>query len=214
MKESNLSLFTKPKSALDYFRILGWTVLILVAIRFITVHAFPYFGMTEDAMGRWWDYKWSLIGHISGGMIALIIGPFQFWKSFRNQYIALHRLLGKIYILAILLGVVSSTYLSWTSALKIDINWALGLQGLALAWFVTTLMAYLSIRKKRIEQHKAWMIRSYVVTFAFITFRILNDTPFEEYFGVSIKGHSILWISWSIPLLFTEMIMSWNKKYI
>ena len=41
--------------------------------------------------------------------------------------------------------------------------------GLASAWLVTTAMAYYSIRKGLVALHKEWMIRAYVVTFAFVT---------------------------------------------
>jgi uncharacterized membrane protein YozB (DUF420 family) len=30
------------------------------------------------------------------------------------------------------------------------------------------------VRRRKIEQHKEWMIRSYVVTLAFLTFRVLD----------------------------------------
>ena len=213
MKHANILSSLKPKTSNDIVKIVLGFSLLMIAVRFILVTALPYYALTEEAMGRWWNYKWSLIGHISGGIIALVIGPFQFWKAFRNKYLALHRLLGKIYITAILISVASATYLAWTSALTAyKINWALGLQGLAFAWFVTTAMAYLSVRRKKIKQHKEWMIRSYVVTFAFITFRIVSDSPINEYFGVSISGATYLWISWSIPLLISEIFISWNKK--
>jgi Predicted membrane protein (DUF2306) len=50
---------------------------------------------------------------------------------------------------------------------------------LAFAWITTASMAYISVMRGRILQHKEWMIRSYVVTFAFVTFRWLlcKTTP-------------------------------------
>jgi hypothetical protein len=58
------------------------------------------------------------------------------------------------------------------------------------------------------------MIRSYVVTFAFVTFRWLVDLPlvinlmdkFEE------RGPTTIWFSWVVPLLITEIVLSWKKK--
>jgi hypothetical protein len=44
-----------------------------------------------------------------------------------------------------------------------------GTQGVA--WWVTTGLAYLAIQRGEIQQHKAWVVRSYIVTFAFVTFR-------------------------------------------
>lgn len=58
------------------------------------------------------------------------------------------------------------------------------------------------------------MIRSYVVTFAFVTFRWLVDLPLViglmENFGE--RGPAVGWFSWTIPLLITEVVLNWNKK--
>lgn len=208
-----LNLFTqfKPKA---YLR-LGLTIfLILFAGRFVINDALPYFGFNKETFGSYWNYKWPLIGHISGGLLALIIGPFQFSKTFRNKFMTTHRWLGRIYLTAILIGTISSTYLAWTSAYRVNFSWAFGLQGLAFAWITTASMAYVSVMRGRILQHKEWMIRSYVVTFAFVNFRWLVDLPiahqlmdkFEE------RGPTMIWLSWTIPLLITEIILCWKKK--
>jgi uncharacterized membrane protein len=210
MKQSNIFSLSTPKS---YLALIFWLFLIVFAGRFVIKDAIPYFGFTEEIFGRFWDYKWSLVGHVSGGLLALIIGPFQFWKGFRNKYLTKHRLLGRIYLIAILIGTISSTYLAWTSALKIHWTWALSLQGLAFAWITTATMAYISIRGKRIQQHKEWMIRSYVVTFAFVTFRFLNELPALRELGNFIeRGPTEIWVSWAVPLLITEIVLQWNKK--
>ena len=210
MKQKSIFSLSRPRA---YIILIFWLFLIVFAGRFIIKDALPYFGFNEDVFGRWWEYKWSLIGHVSGGLMALIIGPIQFWKAFRNRYLKTHRLLGRIYLIAILIGVISSTHLSWTTALKIHWTWALSLQGLGLAWFTTAAMAYISIMRNRIQQHKEWMIRSYVVTFAFVIFRWLNGSSFFRELGNFIeRGPTEIWISWTIPLLITEVILQWNKK--
>jgi hypothetical protein len=43
-------------------------------------------------------------------------------------------------------------------------------------WVTTTTRAYLAIRRSLIDQHKEWMIRNYVVTFAFVTFRVIQPS--------------------------------------
>ena len=211
MDKLNLSSQLKPKS---YLR-LGLTIfLILYAGKFVINSALPYFGFDKETFGDYWSYKWPLIGHISGGLIALTIGPFQFWKSFRNKFMTTHRWLGRIYLTAILFGTISATYLAWTTAIKINFSWAFSLQCLAFAWIITASMAYISVMRGRILQHKEWMIRSYVVTFAFVNFRWLSDLPiahqlmdkFEE------RGPTMVWLSWTIPLLITEIILSCKKK--
>lgn len=210
-QKSNLLQLQKPKSFLKPGIVL---FLFLFAGRFIVKDALPYFGFDKETFGSYWDYKWPLIGHISGGLLALIIGPFQFSKSFRNKFMTAHRWLGRIYLTVILIGTISSTYLAWTSAYRVNFSWAFGLQSLAFAWITTAIMAYVSVMRGRILQHKEWMIRSYVVTFAFVTFRWLNElnavkTLMPEF---AERGPSIIWLSWTIPLLITEIVLSWKRK--
>lgn len=208
---TNLQLLQKPKSLVTLAVVL---FLFLFAGRFIVKDALPYFGLDKETFGGYWDFKWPLIGHISGGLIALAIGPFQFSKTFRNKFMNAHRWMGRIYLTAILIGTISSTYLAWTSAYRVNFSWAFGLQGLAFAWIATATMAYVSVMRGRILQHKEWMIRSYVVTFAFVTFRWLNELSFAKTLMPQFeeRGPTIIWLSWTIPLLITELVLSWKKK--
>ena len=197
-----------------YLRWVFTLLLILLAGKFVIKNALPYFGFNKETFGDYWDYKWPLIGHISGGLIALTIGPLQFSKTFRNKFMTAHRWLGRIYLTAILIGTICSSYIAWTSSLRVNFSWAFGLQALAFAWITTASMAYISVMRRHILQHKEWMIRSYVVTFAFVSFRWLSElsiaqqlmNKFEE------RGPTIIWLSWTIPLLITEIILSWKKK--
>lgn len=152
-------------------------------------------------------------GHVAGGLLALVIGPLQFWKGFRNKYVTVHRTLGKVYLISIVVASLCATYLSWTTALAIHWTWAISLQSLGLVWFCTALMAYRFIRLRRIQLHKEWMIRSYVVTFGFVLFRYMNGHPlFVEAGNFIERGPTIGWLAWAIPLFFTEIMIQWNKK--
>ncbi len=210
MKNSNIFALSNSKS---YLILAAWTCLIAFAGKFVIRDALPYFGFDEKVFGRFWDFRWSLIAHVSGGLLALAIGPFQFWKAFRNKYLTTHRWMGRIYLSAIALASISSTYLAWTTALKTHWTWALALQCLALAWIITAGMAYISIRRGLIQLHKEWMIRSYVVTCAFALFRYLNGLPALRELGNFVeRGPTLAWISWTLPLLITEIFISSNKS--
>lgn len=211
MEKSTPLTQLKPKSYLRF----GLLLLLILFVGKVTFQEIlPYFILNKESYGRFWNYKWPLIFHISCGLIAMIIGPFQFWTAFRNKYIKAHRMMGRIYLIAILIGTISATNLAWTSGYKISFSWAFGLQGLAFAWISTALMAYVSVIKGRIVQHKEWMIRSYVVTLGFFFFRILNNSEFVKSIIPEFKerGVTIIWCCWAIPLLITEIVLSWKKK--
>jgi hypothetical protein len=89
-----------------------------------------------------------------------------------------------------------------------------GLLGLSLAWTVTTGLAFASIRRSLIEQHKEWMLRSCVVTFAFVTFRIGDVTMQVVGIGEPLQNIAFLsWASWTLPLLVTEAILQGRKIF-
>lgn len=209
MERIKIFNISKP---LVLLKLVLWIFIIVFAGKFV-LHVLPYFGLEKEVFQRYWGFKWWLIGHLAGGLLALIIGPFQFSGTVRKKYLIVHRWLGRTYLTAILIGAVSSTYLAWTSALAIHWTWALSLQCLAFAWVCTACMAYISIKRGRIQIHKEWMIKSYVVTFAFVTFRWLVSLPPIAGLGNFIeRGPTIVWMSWVIPLFITNIILQWNKK--
>jgi len=186
----------------------------LIALYYVVQRVFPYTSFNIEQYRDYWPEKWWLVGHLIGGMTALLIGPFQFSSSFRNRYLKFHRTLGKIYIVAIIIGSLCAFYMSFTIAPKFNNAWSIALFFLALPWLVCVLMAYRMIRLKRIPQHKEWMIRSYVVTFAFVLFRYIEESTFASYLieDAAQRAPTVIWISWAIPLLITEVVLQWNKK--
>lgn len=204
----------KPKNTY-IMSILGFTLLLallILAIYFI-ISELKYYGLDKKIFGRFWNFRWWLIGHVSGGILALLIGPFQFVRALRNNYIRVHRFLGRIYLWAILIGATCATYLAWTSALAIHWTWATSLQVLGIVWFGTALIAYRAILNKNFQNHREWMIRSYTVTFSFVTFRWIVDLPVVVELGSFVqRAPTITWMSWVIPLLTIEMILQWNKN--
>ncbi|MFY0632117.1 MAG: DUF2306 domain-containing protein [Flavobacteriaceae bacterium] len=193
-------------------KVLGFVILLLYSLLFI-LQATRYYTFQDEILGRFLNVKWWLIGHISGGILALLIGPFQFISKFKNKYNKLHKKLGKTYLIAILISGISSTVLAWTAALDIHWTWGFSLQILAVVWVISSYMAYISIRKKRIQQHKEWMIRSYIITLAFVLFRMFNDITLMAGLGTFIeRAPTIVWASWSIPLFFTEIVFQLKKS--
>ena len=47
----------------------------------------------------------------------------------------------------------------------------------AAAWIVCTTAAFITARNRQFAQHRQWMIRSYAVTFTFVSSRVLNLWP-------------------------------------
>ena len=178
----------------------------VLALGFVAMFALPYSTLDETTFDRFWPKRGWLLTHIAGGMVALLVGPVQIWLGLTRRRMALHRVLGKVYLAAVVVGGTSSFGLSLTT----EAGWILGmgLAVLGLAWFVTTGMALAAVLRRRFELHKEWMIRSYVVTFAFVNLRIFVGVT--EAMGVGTELERIAaasWFCWAVPLLVTEVLL-------
>jgi len=194
------------------------------ALKWIAFSAFAAFGLMAyfKAAGRYTNYSaevyrnyWPergwLIMHILGGTVALFTGPTQFLTGLRHRNLRLHRWLGKVYLGGVTAGATAAFYLSFTTSPQASLGFALGLFFLALAWSTSSAMAYVAIRRRNIDVHKEWMIRSYVVTYSFVTFRLLFDQqpfaalPLEQRLTITS------WMCWAPPLLVTELALQWKR---
>jgi hypothetical protein len=181
----------------------------LGALVFIAAAAIPYFLRIEESQFRqYWPMRGWLLVHITMGMVALLSGPVQLWLGLKDLAPAVHRKLGYVYLAAIVVGAASAYYLAFNTSG--GVVFGSGLAGLATAWLLTTGLAFLAIRRHLYEQHKEWMIRSYVVTFAFVTFRALDTViagrmPLLDHIGISA------WFCWSVPLLLNEVVLQGRK---
>jgi uncharacterized membrane protein len=187
---------------------LGWT-LVLGLNAYFVVRSLPrYFIFTPESYGAyyWSKVSW-LVPHIAAGLVAVLIGPLQFWPRLRRDYLHTHRITGRFYVGAVLIGSLSSFGLAVT-AISRNPAFAVGLIGLGLAWLSTTLMAFVAIRRRNIPQHRQWMVRSYVVTFAFVTFRLAEDAmTAAQLLNTRDRIALLAWACWAIPLLFTEIVL-------
>ena len=182
-----------------------------IALWFITANAVPY--VVPDVMhaGRYVaSRRAGLLLHLASGTVALLVGPVQLWLGLGRTRLGLHRRLGLLYVASVALGSASAVYLASTTRL----GWVFGagLTGLGVAWLVTTGLALAAIRRRQIPQHAEWMIRSYVVTFAFVTFRVLWAAFHAAEVGTLPEQLAAAsWSCWSVPLLFTEAILQGRK---
>jgi uncharacterized membrane protein len=169
-----------------------------------------YFVFTKESYG---DYFWPranwVIVHVVCGILALVIGPFQFVPAIRNRFLNLHRWMGKTYLTSTLIGGIAGLYMASTS--QIGYAYQFGLTGLAIAWIATGTMAYISIRNLNITQHREWMIRSYVVTFGFTFFRLLDEVLTPMIPNLPDRFGLLSWACWAIPLFVAEICIQAGK---
>lgn len=192
---------------------------LLAAIVFIAVAAFPYRAMlgTEEAAKQtlqafqfsYWPRRGWLLTHIAGGLVALLIGPVQLWLGLHNVKMDVHRKLGLLYIAGMAVGSVGAIGLAFQT--DGGVIFGSGLFFLAIAWISTTSLAFLAIKKNLVDQHKEWTIRSYIVTFAFVTFRAGQVALVGRGVELQTAIGIMAWACWAVPLLATEIVLQARK---
>lgn len=209
---SELARFHR-KRALSWLWILLLLIALKDAISAFIVFALPYLRYDAEALARFDDRKrfW-LLSHIAGGSIALIIGPFQLWMGSTRRFMRVHRKTGMLYLVSVAVASVGAFYLAATTRRGPVFGSALG--SLGLAWIISVGLAYVAVRRRMFVQHQEWMIRSYVITFSFVTFRIA--VGILNYFEMGHRTDHVnvaSWLSWVVPLLLTEAIIQGRKIF-
>lgn len=188
-----------------------------IALWFIRRYVLHYW--MDVSQTSYTDYYWArragLLPHSAGGVLAITSGVAQIWLGLTGRTGPLHRALGKVYCAGVLLGSVGGFYMALTiPPAPSHFAYAGGLFALSTVWLLTTTMAVIAIRKRQFEQHREWMLRSYTVTFAFATFRLIYDywvappdgSPWAYDFAAFLA-----WACWSVPLVLLEVILQARK---
>ncbi|WDF53893.1 DUF2306 domain-containing protein [Mucilaginibacter sp. KACC 22063] len=154
--------------------------LILLALLSVLIGLYPLFYYLNKGFGLLKSKPAAIVAnavwhtsfyiHITFGGIALLIGWMQFSPKIRDKRITLHRQIGKIYIVSVLLSALAGFYIAFYAMTGAPA--ALGFISLSIIWFYTTLMGYLRIVKGNLIQHQKMMIYSYACCFAAVTLRL------------------------------------------
>ena len=167
--------------------------------------------MDATKIERFIGREFWIVTHVGTGIVALLVGPFQFWLGWKNKFVT-HRRLGMVYLVAIGFSSLSAFYLAITT----NVSWVfgLGLGGLGIAWVLTTSAAFVAIRKRKIELHREWMTRSYIVTMGFVFFRLfVGATSALEIGTLFERLEAASWFCWAFPLLLGELIIQKKKLF-
>jgi uncharacterized membrane protein len=201
---------TVSDSRIGLTSIVKWAAIAVLAaagFRFFWLHALRYTDVTEHTYRRYWPYRGWLMVHIAGGSLALLLGPLQFFSGLRRWNMRLHRWVGRLYLAGVVIGAVAATYMGFVTKYR---AFGISLVAMAFAWISCAGMAYLAIRRRQIPAHKEWMTRSYVVTYGFVVFRVIQDSRLLDSFKVESLALSA-WLCWTIPLLLVEMALQWRR---
>lgn len=176
----------------------------LTTLRFIPLGmetAFPVLRANSNASMS------AFLAHILASSLALGIAVPQFLSGLRARRPALHRVIGRLYVVSIAIGGVSGGMLA-ISAMPDRPIAGLGFGLLAMLWLGVTARAFVLARARRIPDHRRWMIRSFALTFAAVTLRL--ELPIlMGLFGMDYPAASNIvgWLCWVPNLIVAELLL-------
>jgi len=187
-------------------------ILILLLSTYIFSKSLHYFGFRvtgiladKGELLNSFLYQLVFYIHVAFGSVALLLGPWQFFKRLRTKRRRLHRILGKVYVFSCLLGAIAGFCLAFFAT-----GGPIGKMGFAFAgifWFLPTYLAYQKVVIGDIVSHEKWMIASFAMTFAAVTLRVWLGILIGV-FGLSyIHAYEVVaWLSW-VPNLFVAFLV-------
>ena len=194
------------KKAFIVFLLIGAITMVLMSLHYFQSASTGILKRKEVADSLW--YLSFFRTHIFLGLVAIVIGPFQFIQKIRNTYKILHKTIGYIYSISVLFSGLTGLVIAqfamggWITTI--------GFSALSMAWIYTTIKAIISIRGGNILNHKKWMFLSYALTFSAITQRtlllipLLTQTPFLPIYQLSA------WLPWLINLIIAYSIQKYS----
>jgi hypothetical protein len=111
------------------------------------------------------------------------------------------------------LGAIASIVILNTAAHKtagdsIFTNTTISLLTLATSWLLAAAMSYRAVRNTRLDAHREWVIRSYVLAWSFVFCRIVSRVPGAAAIG---GGEALIWLTWVGPLIVCEVALQWQR---
>jgi hypothetical protein len=151
--------------------------------------------------------------HVVGGSGMLLFGGINLYLAFAKRHYALHRWSGRLYLTFGVVGAGTAMWVSLTMAHKdagtsVFSNQAVSLLTLAAAWAAFAGLGWRAVLNRRFSSHGQWMIRSYVLAWAFTLCRIASDLAGADQLG---GGQAFIWLSWVAPMILCEIGLQWRE---
>lgn len=195
-----------PVTSMTRPRLLLWSLAALAAAG-VALFSYRYltgWSVSPQMLGNLFARPWLMV-HAGGAATALLLAPLNLLPGLRAKRPGVHRVVGRVYVAACLVGALAGFILSWGSWAGWPVTLSLG--SLAAVWAGTNVMGWRTAVQRRFAEHRVWMIRSFALTFAAVTFRI--DLLVFPALGLAFPDAYRLtcFHSWMLNLLVAELYL-------
>jgi len=190
------------------------TIIGILAITGIGMSILHYF---RDSYNPGFD-KYSVITffHIIPGTVYLLLAPFQFMSLIRNNWINMHRWVGRIIsILAIVVG-ITAFFMAIVFPFSGMIE-SISVGFFSIIFLMAIVKGIMQIRANNIALHREWMIRAFALGLAIATARIIFLPIFFSIVDPALWQIKTLFITcfilaFSVHLIFAEFWIRRTRK--
>jgi uncharacterized membrane protein len=153
--------------------------------------------------------------HIVPGLLFVTLGPLQFITTLRARRPRLHRWIGRLVLASGIVIGVTALWMSPQMAIG-GANETAATTLFAILFLFALGKAFLAIRRRKIAQHREWMIRAFAIGLAvafvrpivgvfFATRRITHLTP-HDFFGTAF------WLGFTIQTIAAEIWINHTRR--
>lgn len=153
----------------------------------------------------------AIVLHALGASFAPLLGLLQWSTRLRRRWPALHRGMGRVYLVAGAgVGGTAALWLSFFAYGGPVVR--TGMSVVAVIWIVSSGVAYAAIRAGDVAAHRRWMMRSVALALGGVTLRIylpllsLADVPFLYAYRIAA------WSSWIPNLVIAEVLLARERR--
>lgn len=212
MQGSKASTAQKVRIVIAVLAIVFFSILMLrITLPYLSFRIDAAFLATKQSIIHIAPWRYAFYIHVCSSIFVLLAGIIQFIPQIAYRYKKLHRALGLLYIIIIVLlsgpsGFIMGIYAN--GGLYAKISFVI----LSILWIAFTAIAYVKALQRNIETHKAFMARSYALTLSAIA---LRTYAFFIPMFVHMNGREeyvlIAWLSWVPNLIIAELLI-WHNK--
>ena len=201
--------------------IILWIIVVLLGIRLAGIALVYFFhgtdyeflNLKQDLLhNTTWFVAFYL--HLLGGALAVLSGMAAFFTKWIKPSSKGHKILGKIYFISIMfVGGPTGFYLGFYA--EAGYLATIGFIGMSIAWMLPTFISVYKVTKGDVEGHHKWMIRSYSMTLAGVTLRLMTPLGIH-WLGWTYDTTFIVtaYVPWMFNLGLAEIIILFKRESI
>lgn len=177
-----------------------------IVVSYVPFHSKAGFLMVKQAWVKYDWWLWAFQVHVFSSGLVLLAGFSQFWRKFQsNTYRKIHRYLGYLYVVTVLVFALPSGFVLAVTALG---GWIVKTSFIILCilWGYTTVMAVITARNRQFARHRVFMIYSYALSLSAITLRFLKLGLYDL----------APYVSWLTPMTIyrVESVLAWTINLV